>query len=230
MLFVNAMSISAWHKHADELGFELMEFGRKVFVDSGKYGYQDAPERRYVTSARAHNVPSLANREIGPKDLDMERTEFGPIRPTASGFSVRGSIARPGLFQHERRFHYTPGVRLEIQDRFRNETSSAWTSNLHLAADLEPELSESGFFVRVGDRVVRGAFESDGCSLRVARGETEPLQGWVSPAYRKLEPAHVVIATCPADVIRSAWRIDLDESAVDGSGTTLGAVERQEPL
>lgn len=229
MLFVNAMSISSWHKHADELGFELMEFGRKIFVDSGKYGYEDGPERAYVRSARAHNVPSLSGQTVSHRDLEMEQMRFGPIELTASGFGVSGSIVRPDLFRHERRFHYVPGRRLEIEDRVDNETDSPWSSNLHLAADLEPKLEGSGFSVRVGDRVIRGEFDGVDCWLRVARGEAEPLQGWVSTSYAKLEPASVVVATCPADLARADWRIELDVRSL-GSGAGVEPVERKEPL
>ena len=59
LLFVSGMARESGHKHADDLGFVLMEGGHKVFVDSGKYGYTNDEARHYVRSARAHNVISL---------------------------------------------------------------------------------------------------------------------------------------------------------------------------
>ena len=210
LLFVSAMAHVTGHKHADDLGFVLMEGGRQIFVDSGKYGYnRDAP-RRYVQSARAHNVPSLANRPIGPKDLDVDTAEFGPIQMNDHEFMVGGSVNRPGLFRHKRAFHYAPGIALIIKDRLHNQTDARWLSNLHLVVGLVPNVVESGFTVRVGDRIIRAEFQGVGCQLIVTVGDTEPYQGWVSTGYLSLVPAYVVSASCPAGLVESEWRIDLD--------------------
>jgi len=44
------------HAHADLLTFEASIRGRRLFVDSGVFSYQDEPMRRYGRSSRAHNV------------------------------------------------------------------------------------------------------------------------------------------------------------------------------
>ena len=209
LLFVSAMSHSTGHKHADDLGFVLMEGGRKVFVDSGKYGYNDDKARRYVVSARAHNVPSLAGHTIRPKDLDIESAHIGPIRLNGSEFMIHGAVDRPRLFRHERTFHYAPGISLRIKDRLYNRTNKPWLSNLHLAAGLVPEVDGSGFTVQVGNRTVRAEFKGLGCELILTKGEIEPLQGWVSTGYLELAPAHVVSALCPANLIESEWVITI---------------------
>ena len=183
LLFVSAMAHSTGHKHADDLGFVLMEGGRKVFVDSGKYGYNHDEARRYVVSARAHNVPSLAGRTIGPKDLNADTAHIGPIRLNGSKFMIDGAVERPGLFRHERTFHYTPGISLRIKDRLYNRTNKPWLSNLHLAVGLVPEVDGSGFTVQVGNRIVHAEFKGLGCELILTEGETEPVQGWVSTGY-----------------------------------------------
>ncbi len=91
--------------------------------------------------------------------------------------------------------------------RLNNLTDSDWQSNLHLAPDLIPEISETGFVVQAGDLTVRGEFSGDGCSISTARGETEPHQGWVSTGYLEMTPATVVTATCPADLVETSWHI-----------------------
>ena len=215
MLFIKGTGQVSGHKHADELAFSLMEDGRKIFVDSGQYGYNRDDARRYVVSARAHNVPSLADREIAPQHVDVEAGRFGPIRIDGSEFVVDGLVERRRkyrgrFFRHERTIHYAPGVSLTIKDRLINRTNSPWLSNLHLAPDLVPVIEGPGFSVRVGDRFVRAEFRGEGCTLGVVKGETDPYQGWVSPSYLQLAPAPVVSATCPADLVDSEWRIDLD--------------------
>ena len=48
MLFVSGTTAPTGHKHADDLGFVLIDAGRDIFVDSGRYGYNydEAPQLR----------------------------------------------------------------------------------------------------------------------------------------------------------------------------------------
>ncbi len=114
MLFVNSMFVEVEggvikHKHADDLGFVLIEGGREIFVDSGKYGYNKDRQRSYVLSARAHNIPSLVGRPIDPRQLGPAPTRLQPVRTTGEGFVVEGFVDRPGLLRHHRVFTYLPG-------------------------------------------------------------------------------------------------------------------------
>ena len=214
MLFVNAMFVEVKggiirHKHADDLGFVLIEGDREIFVDSGKYGYNKDQMRSYVLSTRAHNIPSLLGRPIDPRKVESAETHLQPIRMTSDGFIVEGFVDRPELFRHEREFFYAPGSSLTIRDSLYNETSSWWQSNLHLAPDLDPVITTSGFVVQVGEFSVHADFQGNGCDIDMVRGETDPYQGWVSIGYLEMTPATVVRATCPADVVETSWRIEI---------------------
>ena len=211
MLFVVNMPPYTGHKHSDDLSFVLTEGGRDIFVDSGRYGYNFDDSRTYVISARAHNIPSLVDRLISPTNIDPANSGLDPIAIDGDRFVIRGVADRPGLFLHERVFSYVPGTLLTIEDRLNNRTDSSWQSNLHLAPDLTPEISEAGFVVRAGDLTIRAEFSGDGCKISAARGETEPHQGWVSTGYLEMTPATVVIATCPADLVESSWHITFDQ-------------------
>ena len=222
MLLVSGMGHYSGHKHADDLGFVLMEGGHKVFVDSGKYGYTDDEARRYVRSARAHNAIGLAGRVIMPRDIDVRKLRLGPIGQDGSRFVIAGAVVRPDLFRHERVFYYRPGVSLSIEDRVHNETGTRWLSHLHLAPGLAPELAEDGFTVRVGERTVQAKFDGSGCDLTATVGATEPHQGWVSTGYLELTPAYVVSASCPADLVESGWQIDFaPQDTADASSNSL---------
>ena len=210
MLFVSGMAPLTGHKHSDDLSFVLMEGGRDIFVDSGKYGYDYDDMRSYVISAGAHNVPSLIEQGISPRDIDPASSGLDPVKMDGGRFFIRGVADRPSLFLHERSYYYVPGALLRIEDRLNNRTDSSWQSNLHLAPDLIPEISEAGFVVQAGDLTVRAEFSGDGCNISTARGETEPHQGWVSIGYLEMTPATVVIATCPADLVESSWHITFD--------------------
>ena len=207
MLFVNAMGAAISHKHSDDLGFVLLEAGREIFTDSGKYSYNKDEKRRYFVSTQAHNVPSLEDLWIDPRRIDRVETGLQPIRVDGPAFVVEGLADRPKLFRHERSYTYAPGVSLTIRDRFHNRTDLRWQSNLHFAHDLDPVLTATGFVVLVGSSIVRGQFEGEGCELALVRGETDPYQGWVSLKFLELTPAAVVGASCPADVVDTSWHI-----------------------
>ena len=213
MLFVSATGEPTGHKHADDLSFVLIERGHDIFVDSGKYGYNKNQERLYIKSARAHNVPSLVGREIDPRQINTRRTYLQPIRMTDAGFIVEGSADRPKLFRHERMFSYSPGRSLTIEDRFYNRTGSRWESNLHLAPDLDPILTSSGFTVMVDNLVVEAEFQGRGCDLEMVRGEVNPFQGWVSLSYLELTPAAVVRASCPSYRVETSWHITFNTAS-----------------
>ena len=211
MLFVSAMAPLTGHKHSDDLSFVLMEGGRDIFVDSGKYGYDDDDMRSYVISASAHNIPSLADRRISPGNIDPASSGLDPIQVDGDRFVIRGVADRPNLFLHERVFSYVPGTLLTIEDRLNNLTGSSWQSNLHLAPDLIPEIDETGFVANAGELTVRAEFSGDGCKISTARGETDPHQGWVSTGYLEMTPATVVTATCPPELVESSWHITFDQ-------------------
>ena len=209
MLFVSAMGDVSGHKHADDLGFVLIEEGREIFVDSGKYGYNRDEHRRYVTSARAHNVLTLVGRPVGPKEIDGDETMMQPIGTTDGGFVIAGVVDRPRLFRHMREFTYQPGRSLIIRDRVHNRTEHSWQSNLHLAPDLNPTPTGKGFLLRIGKTLVEAVFEGEGCAFDMVMGETDPYQGWVSLGYQKMSPAPVARASCPPDLVESTWKITL---------------------
>ena len=98
MLFVTGMANSKTHKHADDLSFELFEFGRFVFVDAGKYGYNRDRKRKYVMSAAAHNTIALEGRSIKPDDLDRDASGLDAIVLRDGVVSIAGQAKRPGLF------------------------------------------------------------------------------------------------------------------------------------
>ena len=208
MLFVSAMVATRTHKHSDDLSFVLVEWGREIFVDSGRYNKDEA--RTYVESARAHNVPSLVGRAIAPTSIDPANTRLDPVTVEEGRFVVTGVASRPGIFLYERTLSYYPGARLVVEDRLSNLTDSRWQSNLHLAPDLIPEVGETGFVVRAGAITVRAEFSGDGCDISAVRGGTDPYQGWVSVGELEMTPATVVIATCPPDLVESSWDITFE--------------------
>jgi hypothetical protein len=214
MLFVTGMAYSSTHKHADDLSFTLYE-GRPVLIDSGKYAYKSDEIRRYVVSADAHNTVGLADRRIMPRDTAPYGSALQPVRHDEREFLIEGFVAgRAGLFDHRRRLRYRPGEYLVVTDELEAGQELDFVSRLHVAHDLTVEPVAGGFAIDLGPRQVRGELRSEGCELRLARGEEEPSRlGWESVAYGKMTPATVIEAHCPGIERRIEWSISLQDRA-----------------
>jgi len=144
MIFVTGMSYSRTHKHADDLSFVLYERGRFVFVDSGKYGYDNDKWRSYVLSAQAHNTISLENLPLSRMSAGTYGSALRELRNTGSSFVISGALTRPASFRQARSITYDPGRSLQIVDRLTSDSQQRYVSSLHLAPDLNPELSDTG--------------------------------------------------------------------------------------
>lgn len=212
MLFVMGMAMSTAHKHADDLSFELFEFGRFIFIDSGKYGYEADDMRTYVESADAHNTISLEDRPIGPREVKMSGSLLEPIKATPNGFVIRGTVERPGLFTQNRQIDYIPGKSLKVTDRVASPWLQIWprtfVSSLHLAPDLEPIMNPDGFTLELGTHRVDARLVADGCALTAIRGQDNPPLGWYSTGYLTMEPTTVIRASCRGRSGEITWDME----------------------
>ena len=209
MIFVMGMAHSYVHKHADDLSFELYEHGRMIFIDTGKFGYfRRNKMRHYVQSATAHNTISLLKQRIGPKNVDLTGSALSDTAIEDGVFVVRGEVSRPSLFSQRREFFYDPGRFLVIRDHVQAEEKQDFVSSLHIAPDLLPVLRADGFDIELNrpDGATIGAQVSN-ATLDVERGRKDPLLGWYSPGYGRLEPTSTVRAHCRAKSATISWAI-----------------------
>lgn len=207
MLFVMGMAKRHTHKHADDLSFLLYEFDRLIFVEGGKYGYKGDHWRQYVLGAASHNSISLDQRAIGPTTIKPGKNHLGPTRAENGVFVIDGAYERNKLFSHSRTFRYAPGISLTIDDHIRNYTDKSIVSSLHLAPDLVPEMRADGFSVDLGERVMNVTFNGPGV-LSAHRGEMEPVLGWYSASYLRMEPLTTIRATCAHDTTDIGWTVE----------------------
>jgi hypothetical protein len=200
MLIMTGTYNSKHHKHADDLSFELMEWGQMLFVDAGKYSYQGDAMRRFVTSLRAHNAVGLADQEIGPNASNFHASALAPTEVAGGVYTLRGQIEYPDLFAHERRVDYAPGQYLLISDTLRSNSPRAYESYLHLAPELSPRRVGSAFVVELAQgRQMQIEGLSPDCTASEARGvqTKSQIQGWVTKEYRNMVPGSVLTFACP---------------------------------
>ena len=216
MIFMTGMSYSPTHRHADALSFELFENGRMIFVDGGKYGYEESPKRQYVLTAGAHNTVGLRDTIIGSNQYEGMGSFLSPIETGNDGFKISGSTSVTRMYTHDRTLHYWPGKALEIHDAVKatgRRKRAPFVSQLLLAPDLEPVMREDGFDVKLDQEKMVVDLIAPGCRITSARGQTDPLRGWHSPSYLELVPATSVQAECPGRKADIRWSIHFTDSS-----------------
>jgi hypothetical protein len=210
MLFVTGMANSLTHKHADDLSFVLFEHGRPLFIDSGKYGYTDDSMHEYIESGAAHNTISLLDHKIRPADIVMSGSALKPITSAQNSFTIRGRIERPSLFEQTREIQYIPGRSIVIRDELSSRSERQFVSSLHLARDLLPQNMGNGFNVTMPDgKPIKARLSEADCKIDIVRGRKDPVLGWETVNYLKMEPASVVRAICPGKSRSITWNIAL---------------------
>jgi hypothetical protein len=217
MLFVSGMAHNTVHSHQDALTFELMEFGRMIFVDSGKYGYLKDDNRRYVQSAKAHNTISLNNQSYSLKDMELVGSQLEEVTQENDAFIIHGKAKFSNYFEQAREFIYTPKTRLKINDtlvpfgRVTKNSETEFVSSLHFSNDLLPTLTKNGFELNLDGKKIHGTLEAKGCKLSLTRGQNSPRLGWESVGYLKMTPASVVQAHCDQSTPKISWDIQFNQ-------------------
>lgn len=172
------------HKHADELSFEMFELGRRLFVDTGKYTYNNrGPWRPFTNSARAHNTIDVldAVADNGLSTATPAGGGFTSLRQTRWGWTLSGAYARPEHgFAHRRQFLYRPAHWLILLDEVSSDRERAPTAWLHLDPELEAERDGDGWRFPGGDIAYVADHPLD---LTRARGAEDPIQGWIATDY-----------------------------------------------
>jgi hypothetical protein len=193
------------HCHCDALSFELYGLGREWLVDSGKLNYEtNSPERRYMLSARAHNVVL-----IDEQDFKFHPVELVDQGRTDAGDFVAARHVLP-LAQHTRRFEFLPPRTVLLTDQLGSSDGQAhvYTQLFHIAPGLGVEI--------VSPRLVRlkatdgatGLIEQTGDSgtWTLVTGQREPfLQGWYSRRFNEMEPSPVLCFTTARPVERCVF-------------------------
>jgi Heparinase II/III-like protein/Heparinase II/III N-terminus len=182
------------HKQSDDTGFLLVEGGRTILADAGRWGYyEDEPERRHARSAAAHNVLS-----VDWKDFDWRGAEpYGSgLEAAAEGdgwyaVAVRNPLlARQGV-EHRRAIFYRPGAALLVLDRVRSEAPRQYLRNYNFAPELELDLRGGGGLAISGRGVTATLTDlSERTEVSLNRGMEEPPHvGWTYPGDRQRREA-----------------------------------------
>jgi hypothetical protein len=191
-LFFTAAHHSRVHKHLDTGSFEWSDRGRRILVDSGKWGYDPGPEREYVRSPEAHNVVKTQGVRLSPGHVPAEQASID-VREFDGVYIVRSWLPAPRRLldaEHLRLLVLRPDTWLIVVDLLKEVLPSNHTQWFQLPPDIEVEQADRGFLFDVaGSRRMRVLPLLQIDSSTVARGESPDLLGWYSNRYRELVPA-----------------------------------------
>jgi|GEM_PF-746114 len=228
MLIVNGQAFSLRHAHADHLGFELFINGRKVFIDSGKYTYNNDAWRSHFLSNRAHNVAGIAGEVFKREETERDGSLLLPVQVKEDGeYLIEGKVTRRGFFSHRRRYSYLAGRRLRIEDSISARDGDVAVLYFHLASDLDVRRASRRFLdiLQKGRVVARICFEGSDATTMIRRGLAgKEIQGWSSPRYQEKLPSTVIEFHCAVGIDHMATTIEFTEMPESIEAAVLSAV------
>jgi hypothetical protein len=187
-LAVSAAHHGAAHKHSDDTGFVLVEGGRVLLSDAGRWGYyEEEPDRLYARSAAAHNVLTVDGRDF----------DWRGIEPYGSGIEAAGDgdgwyvivmrnplLARQGV-DHRRILLYRPAEALIVIDDVRSAEEHEYVRHFHLGPEICAEHGSRGEIAFTGGGIAGTLIDHTGESeISLTRGRDEPRLGWAYPGDR----------------------------------------------
>jgi hypothetical protein len=199
------------HKHLDSGTFEWSDRGRRLVIDSGKWGYDRSAEREYVLSSRAHNTIEAEEGDYSAGDVpDRLPTLEAWAEDGLQGISVDIMLPRRFLdASWHRMLVLMPGQWLIVDDELADWFGGNHTQWFHFPPDAEVVQTPVGFEVKFPDvRSKLAVFSLDTSAEHVlARGQRQPVMlGWYSSGYHELVPS---------------WQIGFRRSGWPVHGTTV---------
>jgi Heparinase II/III-like protein/Heparinase II/III N-terminus len=205
----------AAHGHADALSFTVSVAGREYLIDPGTFAYHtEAQWRSYFRGTTAHNTLC-----VDGQDQSQPGGNFMWLRKARAGCDKWTSGAQEDLFEgwhdgfmrladpvmHRRRIALDKVTRrVVIEDRLEMAGEHDIELFFHCSEHCEPEPSADGFTLRHGNQTVSLRLpQAAGASVQVHRGDTAPVQGWVSRRFDQKLPAPTI-----------AWRARLAQNVV----------------
>ena len=196
------LSIAA-HAHADALSLEMRHDGTEILADNGTYCYHGEPRwRQWFRSTAGHNTVQLADVDQsesgGPflwtrhaRTTTFELELGGPVRRWSGAHDGYTRLETPAV--HHRSVELdSAGRTLTVTDRVDTAVPQrvriSWHLGPNVAAELTGAVADLSWPARDGTRHARVSLP--GClSWSAHRGETDPVEGWYSPAFGIKVPA-----------------------------------------
>ncbi|NLH98117.1 MAG: heparinase, partial [Chthonomonadales bacterium] len=191
------------HQHEDKLSFVLHAHGARLVFDAGSYAYDASDMRRYVLSARGHNVIHVdgmeQNRRGGPRDGYVVKEPVAMVWHTAAGYDYAagtygtlpeeawGRDRKRGIVHTRRVLFVKPDWWIVCDTVDPGDSAERLVeSTFHLDAP-EAVVDQSSLGIttkRDGPNLAILPLMVPGLRAQIVAGQTEPaLQGWLPKAH-----------------------------------------------
>ncbi len=206
LMFTAAGNEGLAHKHRDDLSFVLYARGHELLVDPGLHSYNyKSPGRRYVVSTSAHNTVTIDGRSAKRNKAVIE--DF--LLDDAYALIVASHLGYQPL-QHRRTLLYVRPRMVFVVDELGSADGEAGQTDIsiqehdfqqlwHLAPEVDVMIDDTRSRVRgtiidspsMAITISIAQLAEGRGTAEIALGETDPLQGWVSPSHGEIIPAPV---------------------------------------
>ncbi len=198
------------HQHQDKLSFILHAYGATLVSEGGAYTYDASEMRKYVISARAHNVIHIDGLEqnqprqsreyyskLGPTDVNWRSTPEYDFAQGSYGTNEIESWGENHIngFVHTRRVLFVKPDYWVIMDTVTppDDQEHTYESTFHLAAD-KVDVDSTTKTVRTlndGPNLTILPVASQDLSVRIITAQKKPFyQGWIlSPEDDQMLPS-----------------------------------------
>jgi len=193
------------HGHADALGFVCGADGVEWLVDPGTYVYTASHEGRdFFRSTRAHNTVTVDGEDQAEPvavfkwrkipQIYLERQLLLPHFELAAG-RHNGYARLPEPVEHRRSVAFIKPDYWIITDELTGRGAHRFEFFFHFAPSIDLKPWNGAWLACKDGRQLVLVPPEGGLEIRLATGETSPLQGWYSEDYGHRQPAPVLIGT-----------------------------------
>jgi hypothetical protein len=207
LFFMGAYN-SKFHKQADDLSVVWFH-GEEILCDAGKYAYKTDETRGYVISRRAHNTVEIDR----PADHELSGPPYGSaveaVESHAWGHLIRGAVRFDASKATQRRHCLvSPEGWLLLIDQVTARSMRDCIQWSHFAPAIGGFLPVEGGFdatLAHGGRLSIRSSASPCAATAIASGAPAPRrQGWISQAYRAIEPNAALSVSARGDKVTFA--------------------------
>lgn len=169
-----------FHGHADGLQVTLASYGARLLVDPGMYAYGGSSWRTFFKQRSAHNIVTVD----GMSWPFTASSRLLTYAPTSRYVDLRSRTKGYTGVTHTRRVTYSRGLDfLLVEDRLVSSAAHTYRQLWHFVDDANVAVGVSSVWSQRahGNVLVRQLAGSP--TLRIVKGATSPIQGWISYSY-----------------------------------------------
>jgi hypothetical protein len=186
------------HGHDDGTSITLAAWGSRLIVDPGKYTYNKGAWRNYFVSHKAHNVVTVDG-------VSWRKRATTLVAKTVTSRLVDVRLRTDGYrgVVDQRRITWSRGLDyVLVEDQLTSTSRHTYRQLWHLVDGSNPTVGTSSVRTRRhgANVLIRELVGSP--KLRVRKGATKPIQGWISYQYGHKVAAPVVEAVKSGTKVR----------------------------